>query len=367
MSEQLQRSDMNSYLLLAGAIVGGIALGKACSTAAKQEKTHQTGENVFDIIQNIDNYIIREIGVDTQYFMMGGCSSSALADPRTRIDEATRRIIPPQDIHKDQFRRENGSQTDIDILVLSSDQKVVDGVRRALTPDHSVLTSELANKEEKQYEHNKPGAKLKVGVTGLLADGQYQPNSSLKDKIKGFIKNDWVSYRTITDDNTIFFRIADIKAALPESYFEPWYLQLKDGNCVPVFHPMIQVLCYLSRTSHGIRKRDINKVQSIMDNFGHQFSALLTWDNSQHTGKIQQVNTSNEGIEAAVNFVIQKNNLRWKNTKERIGKNKAALLAARIAIHRRLDNSERLTALGQEGWIYDNILSRISGERQQKL
>jgi hypothetical protein len=358
MEAVLEHPAQTAALAAAGAIVGSIALYHQL----KPEKTFEAGENWYDIAASVDE-CIRAAGIDVQYVMLGGGGAAALMDPRTVLGQESKSIHPPADIWKPQFRR-NGTKVDIDLLVFSDDDEVIKSVKAALEPSKEIIAN--GTDEERAKELAKPGAKLKVGVTGLRSGEKYDEAPTGLRKLLEPIKKDWVSHRLEYADKTRFVTIGDIKVELPEEYFEPWQLVLENGKTIPTLHPLIQAICYLSRTSHGIRRRDVEKVTRIMDNVGPQFGAHLVWGDKQQTARIvfDQPAVEDAGVLAAEEFCERKNALRWRETRERMGTYQAGLLAARIAIHRQLDTREIFVQFGQGGWLYDNVLANFTGEHQ---
>lgn len=318
------------------------------------------GENYFDIIAQTPELVADAVGPEVKYFHVGGGASAALMDPATIVDRDSRSIIPPKGIYKPQFRHNNGTRTDDDQLVMSTDLDVVKAVRDAQLPILGLLRS--GTPEQQKLEKSKPGAKLKIGVTGLTpAEEYFAPPKSIISK---FVHGVFISERLEAEDGQKSFAISDIEVKLPEDYFEPWQLILSSGKAVPVLNPMIQVMCYMSRTSHGIRGRDTDKVQAIVDNFGQDFNARLRWGHQRQAAELVFGEDANPGLLAAADFVRQKNALRYNQTKHRMGKPAAGLLAAEIALHRRVDSAEALQRLGQQGWLYDHVLSKFSREQQ---
>ncbi|HEX5797677.1 MAG TPA: hypothetical protein VFX86_04795 [Candidatus Saccharimonadales bacterium] len=361
--ESTQEHPVRAAGLAAGTGLAGIGL---LYRGLQPEKNHDGGGNYFDIIANLDECIRREAGEDVEYLMLGGGAAAALTDPNTQIDVENHRIIPPSDITKSQYREDNGTKADVDILVLSTDEEVVDSVRNALTPREKGKYD--GNEEERGLarELDKPGARLKIGVTGLMPGSEYhdQPANPLGKAIKLF-KKDWVSQRLQYHSDVRSVAISDVEVQLPQDYFEPWQMVLKNDETVAVPHPLIQVLCYLSRASHGVREqRDGEKVDKMMHNIGPVFGAHLIWGDKRQTARMVIATPPGPGVRAAADFVDQKNKLRFEYTKERMSKLEAGVLAAKIAIHRRLDTWKFVRALGQDGWLYDNIIARFSGERQ---
>ena len=340
---------------------GLLVAGLVAYQMLKPERHHEEGENYFDIIANLDE-CVRLKDTTTPYFVLGGCVTAALANPKTVIDNENRFIIPPENIYKPQYRQNNGTLSDVDILVVSKDTRKVLAIRDALVPDPTILKS--GDDQASQTELSKPGGRLKIGVTGLLSEDElhYRPRS-LREKIIHDITKDYVSQRAQFDDGSYKWAISNIEVDLPDEYFEPWQMVLKNNNTVPVLNPLIHVLCYASRTCHGIRKRDVEKVRTIMDNIGNKFAASLLLDDKNQTASIELNGSVNEGVKAAKEFCDLKNELRWPKTRHEMGVYEAGLLASRIALHRAVDKWEFLEQFGQGGWLYDHLFSRFSREQ----
>lgn len=362
--EQLIRFGREHKGASAAAIAAGAGIGLyATYCALKPERHFDTGDNAFELIRGLDETVKSAAGQDIRYVVVGGMASAALMDPRTSYNLDTTEIWAPKvgskeedGFHKPQFREDNGTRADIDVIVFEIDPKdenkttKVDLVRNAL---------------DEKY-----GDKLKIGVTGLhiAEDRTLEPQGLIKKALKN-LKKDWVSDRVEDAHGRRSFVIADIDVELPDEYFEPWqtFLTYEDGSVesFPVFHPLIQVTCYQSRTCHGIRKRDVSKVEKIMGNIGEVFDgARLDWGKKQKTVDIELVHPVNEGASAAISFAEQKNNLRWRETRKRLGVGQAALLATRIATHRQLDTRAFFLQFGQGGRLYDAVVSRFSDEQQ---
>jgi hypothetical protein len=341
---------------------GVVALSALAYVKLKPERSKDRGENYFDIIDDLDSRIVLGIGEEVGYVVVGGGACAALMDPRTQYDLDRRLIIAPEGIRKDQFRA-NGTMADIDIVVFIDEESVIEEAKSSLTPNQEIIQGE--DEELSKIELSKPGAKLKIGITGLMPESEYdEPPATRIEYLINTIKKDWVSQRLLNGDSSRFFAISDIKIELPDEYFEPWHIELNSGKTIPVLHPLLQVLCYPSRASHGIRPRDKSKVIDIMNNIGDIFGARLVWGDNGRTANLVVDELSNPGIRAAIEFCEQKNALRWINTKERLSKKEAAILAARIAIHRQLDTRKIFIQFGQGGWLYDNVVSRFSRESQ---
>jgi hypothetical protein len=340
-------------LIATAAVAGGVALYKAL----KPEQHFEAGENYFDIIQGFNQTVVEAVGEEVGYVMMGGGASAALMDKNTVIDIENRRIIPPANIHKDQFRKKNGTIADIDVLVFTIDTQ---------DPDDITDVDKVRAALEVSY-----GSKLKIGVTGLHAGENYDKRQA-SNTFLDHIKKDWVSDRLEYPDGTRYVAIGDQKVELPAEYFETWEMELLNKQTmeietVPVFHPLLQVMCYLSRASHGVRPRDIEKVTDIMKNIGGKFGAELNWGKKNQTANIKHGPPPDDGVVEAIDFCDRKNNLRWRDTRRDLGISEAAWMATRIAIHRQLDTRAFFEQFGQGGWLFDHVISKFSGEKQQPI
>lgn len=349
--------------LVAAVVAGGLAVGgRALYRRLQPEKQHDRGDNFYDCIANLDTLIRQEVGEDVDYVMIGGGASEPLKDSRTRLEDPD--IIPPDDLFKPQFREDTGAKCDVDLIILTRDPQVIKRIKRALRPNKKILAE--GTEEQKQAELAKPGAKLKLGITGMVSgEDYYKPSEGTKAKaMKGFMK-DWTSHRLEFEDGRRIFTISDVIVNLPDEYFEPHYLVLKNGERVPVLHPLIQVLCYASRTCHGIRIRDVSKVTEIMDNIGERYGAHLVWGkNNETVSLVFDQPTTNPGVLAALKFADDKNALRWLYTKNRLGMRQACLLAGKQAVHRFVDI--HFVEFGQGGPLYDKVLSKFSDEDQEE-
>jgi len=343
-------------------VVGALAVsGRALYRRLQPEKKHDRGDNFYDCIANLPTLIRQEFGEDIDYFMIGGGAAEPLKNPRTRQESLD--IIPPDDLFKPQFREDTGAMCDVDIIVNTRDPLVVKRMKRVLKPNKKILSE--GTYEQKQVELAKPGARLKLGITGMVrAEDYYKSPEGTKAKvIKGFMK-DWTSHRLEYEDGRHIFTISDVIVNLPDEYFEPHYLVLKNDERIPVLHPLIQVLCYASRASHGIRKRDVSKVAEMMDNIGERYGARLVWGKDNKTVSIVlDQPTTNPGVLAAQKFADEKNALRWQYTKDRLGMRQAGILAGKQAVHRFVDI--HFVEFGQGGPLYDKVFSKFSDEDQE--
>lgn len=380
--EQLAHLSREHKGIRNAAIVAGAGLGVyAAYHALKPERHYDTGKNYFDIIRGMDD-VVKQAAPEAGYVMMGGGAAAALMDSRTVIDIENKRIVAPQGIHKDQFREDDGTMADIDVLVFDIDRKLSKEQKQTGEDEPITSVTRIRDALEEAF-----GTELKIGVTGLHDAKEYgrRHDPETKRFIEN-IKNDWVgdriegmtvaaSYdgRVLKVEKSRFFAIADVMTELPDEYFEPWDLMIigEDGIAekIPVFHPLIQVLCYASRASHGIRPRDVEKVTRIMNNIGPHFDgAHLEWGKKQQTANVALVHPiDDDGVLAAIDFVNQKNKLRWSETHKRMGVRDAAWMAARVAIHRKLDTWKFTTQFGRGGWLFDNVIAPVfSGEKQDK-
>ncbi len=341
--------------------------GLAAYFKLRPERCRDLGENYFDIIADLDSRIMSAVGDEIGYAMVGGGTSAALMNPKTIYDLEKKLVIPPSDIRKDQFRPENGTLADVDILVFTDDNTIIDQIKSSLIPNFAV--NDDVNKDSYKAELSKPGAKLKIGITGFVSRAEYDSVHQTKNRkyLLNILKKDWVSQRLLNSDSSCTFAISDIKVGLPDEYFDPWLLVLNNGNTIRILHPLLHVLCYPARASHGVRPRDKSKIVKMMDNIGEIFNTKVVWGDNDRTVNLIADESLNAGVKAAIEFNRQKNDLRWEKTKARLPISEAAILSARIAIHRQLDTRKIFIQFGQGGWLYDNIFSRFSNESQTSI
>lgn len=314
------------------------------------------GKNFLYCVRNLMDVVEAEAPDTPAYATVGGGASAALGAEGTVIDTTNRLILPPVNLYKPQYR-ENGSLADCDILLFSTDKAAVNGLRRALTPDQDILKN--GDETMRAHEEAKPGADLKIGVT---------PLATLQDYEKGLaLTRDFVSERVEYPNGTRRFNIYNLSTLLPDEYFEPWQQQLPSGGFMPVMHPVIQVANYGSRTSYGVRDRDVKKIQKMHRSIGAAFGMDLEWTqgNRQVDIRVDKTTMAHPGVEAALEFLTKKNALRYKDTRPVTSRRRAALFALKQALHRPAD--KYMEKYGQEGLLFDHVLSRFTGEDQTKL
>lgn len=338
----------------------GTGLGIAAVAAYRHFKPEADPDgNFYDFIGTSASFIREEVPNAPEWFMVGGGMSAVLAHPDTEIDLGNRLVIAPPDIEKARVRP-NGKVVDQDIIAVTTDEDLVLQIRRALTPNPAILRD--GTQEQIEREKRKPGQHVEIGVSPLKRQSDFER--------KPLLIRDFVSNRVEDDSDSITsysWRIADIAVELPPESLESWRMQLNDSSLVNIPHPMIGMLSYPNRACHGVRFRDIKKMKEMEAVLGPVFGFELKWNKRQT--QVEVVVTAEtkdlDIFQAAIDFNNQKNALRFKNTIKRIGVGKAALLAAKIAGHRKAD--KYLQDLGQSGVVYKLIVSRASDEEQAKL
>lgn len=314
------------------------------------------GRNFLFCVDDLVDVVMREAPDTPPYYLLGGGVSAALSEQGTHIDIATGSICPPRNLYKPQFR-DNGSQADCDILLASSSQEAADQLRKALTPNPTKLTQ--GSDEERKLERAKPGCDLKIGVSPLTTEEEYESGSRLTA--------DFVSKRVEANDGKRTFRILDLVVELPDEYFDQWQQVLPSGKTIPTMHPVILMANYASRVCHGIRHRDVAKLQKMHQSVGHYFDTEIEWDQRQRRAdiRVNRATMSHTGVEAALEFLSKKNTLMYAKNRSRMGRLGAGIYAVKQTLHRPADRY--LEKLGQGGPLFDHVLSKISGERQTRL
>lgn len=187
-------------------------------------------KNCFEIVSAIDEPLTNALG-ETAYAVLGGITTTVLMNPRTLIDEREQTITPPPEINLSSIR-ENGTQRDIDVLVMSS-------------------SSEVVNQVEDQVEEIL-GDELEVSVFGLKK-ASYLKSKKLRTILQVS------SQRVEVSPQTIKAVLGPIEADLPRELFRPWKMQLPSGT-LSVLHPIAHALCYRTRSINGVRPRDLEKL-----------------------------------------------------------------------------------------------------------
>lgn len=319
-------------------------------------ETEKGGKNVLACIDNIMDVVATETPDMTPFVILGGGASAALAAKGTQVDVSNGLVLPPRDLYKPQYR-ENGSLTDCDILLFDTDSAAVTALRRALTPNPYKIQS--GTEAEITHEEAKPGNHLKIGVTPLTSLDAYERQSR--------VTKDFVSHRVEYPNGTRRFQIFNVSILLPDEYFEPWQQELPSGKHIPIMHPVIQMANYGSRACHGVRHRDVEKLQKMHANIGHVFGMEVDWvQDMRHVNiRVNKQWSANPAVEAALEFLAKKNELDFRQTRQTTGTLRSAAFAIKKALHRPAD--KYLEKLGQEGWLFDHVLSRSTGEDQTKL
>lgn len=361
--------EQRSRVLVAAA--GAVALGATVAHGLlhKNKENKLPKDNYYDFVGALSQFIEIELGEDTpDHFLLGGGISAALCDEGTVIEppipgsDIPGQIIVSDDLHKDRVR-DNGRVADIDCFIKTADPQIRQRVRKSLTPLTSVLQDPTSSPQQIDLENSKPGNYLSIGVCGLTPVEEYSPtNLQFLGRLTQNLKKDFVSQRVDEGEGSLSWRIADIVQELPEESFQRWDLVLKDGSIVPTLHPVIILACYAARASHGVRKRDREKIDAMVKQLAPVFGVGVEWDKKKRRAKITAADPDNPAYGAAVKFVNAKNELRYTKTRERMGRNQAGLLAAKLAIHRFADT--HLVRFGQGGFIYKKFTSRFSDEDQ---
>ncbi len=201
-----------------------------------------------------------EEGVTNVQFM-GGIGSVALTLPETEIFVNHNTVATPEtdELHEKigQFRP-NGTLRDLDGLVLSDDPEVVARVQ--------TLAEEVI------------GDELELSFFGLhnMARLQRQVEHPFQSVAKV-----WVGDRYVTIERG---QIIEAKKAiypfavdLPEEVLEPWWLQIGNREPMPIPSPAAAPLNYTTRSLSGLRPKDAEKVQQLVENLEQKAPELIDW------------------------------------------------------------------------------------------
>lgn len=189
--------------------------------------------------------------------IMGGVGSAALVDPDLYIDDATQTLIPLADIDLPQFRP-GGSKRDLDVLVLSTDQDVID--------HEEALAKELIGNE------------LDLSFFGLLKTNALHQQASRPVLSTGrtFLADRYVGSTQAGGIVEARKALYPFSVAVDPAAFETWHLQY-NGLAVPIPHPGTSILNYLTRSISGLRTKDAAKVIEITDNILGKSPEIKDW------------------------------------------------------------------------------------------
>lgn len=189
--------------------------------------------------------------------IMGGVGSAALVDPDLFIDDATQTLIPMANIDLPQFRP-GGSKRDLDVLVLSTDQEVID--------NEEALARDLIGNE------------LVLSFFGLLKTGvlHQQTSRPLRSTARTFLADRYVNGNQLGGIEQAQKALYPFSVQIDPSAFETWHLQY-NGISIPVPHPGTTVLNYLTRSISGLRTKDVSKVTEVADNILGKSPEIKEW------------------------------------------------------------------------------------------
>ncbi len=265
--------------------------------------TNLEDKSCYDVIGELDNGLMDILNPDQRYFVLGGIATSAIMDPTSVFDHQTQTLIAGPDTVLPVIRQENGTRRDIDVLVLDLLSK-----KEAKTISRKV--DEVINRE------------LIVSVFGLKKHHSLegQPLAQLRQSIASPI-----SKRTIDEEGRLRYELFPLSQEVPQDSFEPWTLQMPNGQSVSIFNPAAHMLAYKTRSITGIRYKDQKKVSEMEDvilaepEFKDQIYSgnLSTWQ--QFADDIQAISKITEMTDVP---------LRWgiTNTDMKVARKKAEIL-----------------------------------------
>ncbi len=195
--------------------------------------------------------------------IMGGNGSAALTSAKTEIDLDTGVIYAPEDCNLSVIR-ENGTLRDVDVLVKSVDEGVIEEV-------DSILEETV-------------GDRLKRSVFGLkpLIDMDEQLRRPVHSTAFVQLGDRYVEGEV--DENGIFRIDVGYKSLFPfsaeisDEVLETFLLFTGNaGMATPTSHPGATILNYVSRSISGVRPKDTEKLIKIVDNLLPRYPELKDW------------------------------------------------------------------------------------------
>lgn len=183
---------------------------------------------------------------ELRYQVIGGTGSAALALTSTLIVPEEGLVIAQPGLHVDRYRKD-GNLRDLDLLVLSSQQPVIDAVEAKA--------------------HNWIGKGLEISVFGM------HPMSALRHRQEHPLRGtavSWLSDRYVEESGGnitalkkgLYPLAVDVDLATLESF----HLQVgNDPVLTPIPHPGTTLLNYLTRSISGLRPKDTEKILGTED------------------------------------------------------------------------------------------------------
>lgn len=198
-----------------------------------------------DIIAPFTEHIERYAAATSNIQIMGGIGSAALTHAQTEIFPYEHRIVTGHGFRQDPqvraalepIRPEDGTCRDLDVLVLSADEREVGVV-------------------EKLAERTVDG-QLDISVFGLHKAAQLQEQIANPFGWQAF--KTFVSDRYVNPDGSMQKALFPFAVPLDKANLETWRLEIDDHE-FPVAHPAATVLNYLTRSITGLRAKDAAKV-----------------------------------------------------------------------------------------------------------
>ncbi len=189
--------------------------------------------------------------------VFGGIGSHALTLASTEIHPDERLVTVSEEVMLAQ-RRVDGNLRDFDCLILDTDQSVVDGLE--------ALAKKTIGKE------------LELSFFGLRSLDQLTKQAKRPASSAAKV---WVSdrYVTMADGEVALAQKALYPFAvdMDPALLETWHLQINGDRPLPIPHPGVTILNYLTRSISGLRPKDATKVEKLSCNIIGKAPEVLDW------------------------------------------------------------------------------------------
>jgi len=213
-------------------------------------------ENCFDLIKPAVEETTKK-GISFQ--LIGGIGSAALRSSLTEYDSLSNTITSPGLYLP--IKRDNGSIRDVDVLVLSEEEKLVKEVED--------LFNQTINYDKKELEINVFGLKSYSEIEKMEA-------SPVVSVFKSIVSDRYVVGQNV-DKNGYYKAVFPFGVWVPSDTLQTWYVDDKKGCFIPVPHPSRMVLDNLTRSTAGLRKKYDGIIPNIVDNILNKDPELFNW------------------------------------------------------------------------------------------
>lgn len=215
------------------------------------------GRNCIDIVVP---FVAALEGTDASAVqLLGGIGSAALKEPATMICAEDRVKRASEGLHVPQYRPD-GNLRDMDLLVISSDDEAINTIKH-----HAKMTI---------------GDQLEISIFGL------RPNTKLETQhrrpfgwagLKAFLGDRYVAPGAQGDSISGKRALFPFAVPLTPESMETWRLYIDDDRSVPIPHPGASILNYLTRSVSGLRPKDHDKVNDMVQRVSGAYPEVIDW------------------------------------------------------------------------------------------